>query len=306
MGPKCHFAHGKEELREMNDPIPQGMQSMNRTPKQDWNFGGQQQQGGQSTHSNQNSGGTYKTAKCKFFEKGYCKYEQNCSFAHGDQDLRSPNSYSSPQGTSHINSAGPSQSSIITSQVAAKQIQQLSEHLGKYHATNFEILDKIKKANELNVTGNTQGAASLLYGIMSRMDRSEEDNENYAAIIYNIQQLGDSYYQQLQTKQFQQMSAPQMGGLNQIDTNQPFGGQSSNKQSYGQNQGFGGQIHKEYQIEDNSGYHNEESMGYGNSTGGYQAQGGYGGYNNYGGNQGSFGAGQGGYGQQQYDPTGHY
>jgi len=43
---------------------------MIRTPKQTWDFAGQQQQGGQSINSNQSSGGNYKTAKCKFFEKG--------------------------------------------------------------------------------------------------------------------------------------------------------------------------------------------------------------------------------------------
>jgi len=162
---------------------------------------------------------------------------------------------------------------------------------------------------------------------MSRQDRNAEDNDNYAAIIYSTQQMGEALYQKLQTQQYSQvliifflfiyfkMNAPQMSGLNNIDTNQPgaFGGQSSNKQSYG-TQAFGqpqaqGQMHKEYQIEDDEpGYQNEESMGgsYGNPMGGYQMQGGYNGYN-YGGNQGSFGAGQGGYGgQQQYDPQGHY
>ena len=33
----------------------------------------------------------YKTVKCKFFENdGQCKFGRNCSFAHGDQDLRKP------------------------------------------------------------------------------------------------------------------------------------------------------------------------------------------------------------------------
>jgi len=52
---------------------------MIRTPKQEWGFQGQQQQGGQSTHSNQGStgAGNYKTAKCKFFEKGTLSFDMN-------------------------------------------------------------------------------------------------------------------------------------------------------------------------------------------------------------------------------------
>lgn len=310
MGPKCHFAHGKEELRDFNDPIPQGMTPVMRTPKQNWDFSGQQQQqpGGQSMHSNQSSGGgNYKTAKCKFFEKGYCKYEQNCSFAHGDQDLRSPNSYSTPQGghaggMSGANSTGgPSYVSNLQSQVAFKQIQYLGEQLNKYHLNNPDVLERIKKGNEMNLSGNTQGAASVLYGIMSRPDRSEEDNENYAAIIYSTQQMGETLYQKLQTQQFSQMGTQQTGGLNPVDTNQfgGFGAPTGYKQSYGQTQSYGqGHIHKE-QTNDEPNFQNEEHTGsYGNPmTGGYQGQGGYG-YSNYGGNQGGYGG--------QYDPQGHY
>jgi len=275
MGAKCHFAHGKEELRDFNDPIPQGVTPMIRTPKQTWDFAGQQQQGGQSINSNQSSGGNYKTAKCKFFEKGYCKYEQNCSFAHGDQDLRSPNSYSTPQGGpgGMSNANTTSFNSSLQSQVAFKQIQFLSEQLGKYHANSPDFFEKIKKATEMNQSGNTQGAASVLYGIMSRQDRTEEENENYAAIIYSTQQMGDSVYQKLKTQQYSQMGAPQMG-LNSIDTNQQSGfGGFSHKQSYGQTQGFGhSQMQKEIPQDENNelGLQNEESMGsYGNPmTGG--------------------------------------
>jgi len=33
----------------------------------------------------------YKTIKCKYFESGFCKNLQNCTFAHGDQDMRQLN-----------------------------------------------------------------------------------------------------------------------------------------------------------------------------------------------------------------------
>ena len=33
----------------------------------------------------------YKTQRCKFFdEQGNCKFGKNCSFAHGDHELRNP------------------------------------------------------------------------------------------------------------------------------------------------------------------------------------------------------------------------
>ena len=33
----------------------------------------------------------FKTQRCKFFDKeGKCKYGKNCSFAHGDNELRKP------------------------------------------------------------------------------------------------------------------------------------------------------------------------------------------------------------------------
>ena len=33
----------------------------------------------------------YKTQRCKYFdENGVCKFGKNCSYAHGDQELRNP------------------------------------------------------------------------------------------------------------------------------------------------------------------------------------------------------------------------
>lgn len=33
----------------------------------------------------------YKTVICKYWEQGKCKYQQNCSFAHGDSEIRNQN-----------------------------------------------------------------------------------------------------------------------------------------------------------------------------------------------------------------------
>eukprot|EP00330_Aristerostoma_sp_ATCC50986_P013079 CAMPEP_0114582492 /NCGR_PEP_ID=MMETSP0125-20121206/6457_1 /TAXON_ID=485358 ORGANISM="Aristerostoma sp., Strain ATCC 50986" /NCGR_SAMPLE_ID=MMETSP0125 /ASSEMBLY_ACC=CAM_ASM_000245 /LENGTH=120 /DNA_ID=CAMNT_0001775467 /DNA_START=84 /DNA_END=446 /DNA_ORIENTATION=- len=80
MNEKCHFAHGKEELRTAADPLPQGASSP--IP--------QKLSAVQYTMPPQVT--NYKTMKCKYHEKGYCKYGNGCSFAHGEVDLR-------PQGS---------------------------------------------------------------------------------------------------------------------------------------------------------------------------------------------------------------
>lgn len=32
----------------------------------------------------------YKTVKCNLFEEGQCRFGQNCTFAHGEAELRNP------------------------------------------------------------------------------------------------------------------------------------------------------------------------------------------------------------------------
>ena len=70
-GDKCNFAHGVDDIRSTNGVSPQ--QSLSQ--------------------SNQNKKGlnaqNYKIVKCKYFEKdGSCRYGSLCTFAHGDEDLR--------------------------------------------------------------------------------------------------------------------------------------------------------------------------------------------------------------------------
>ena len=69
-GDKCQFAHGEQELRQVdkNMMFANPMQSMNNKQKNALN---------------------YKIVKCKNWEKDKsCKYGAHCTFAHGDEEMR--------------------------------------------------------------------------------------------------------------------------------------------------------------------------------------------------------------------------
>lgn len=71
-GDKCNFAHGVNDLRSSNGISPQqNIAQPNTQNKKGLNV--------------QN----YKIVKCKYYEKdGSCRYGSLCTFAHGDEDLR--------------------------------------------------------------------------------------------------------------------------------------------------------------------------------------------------------------------------
>jgi hypothetical protein len=221
LGGKCHFAHGKEDLRSINDPIPEHPNTQKpRIPSKPYT---------PTTYTSSFSSlpptiSNYKTVKCKFFEKGFCKFNQNCGFAHGDHELRTANS-PLPQnvvnaGMQTNNLVGPSMyDSTVQNQIPQQQIFYLISQMEGYHTNNQDILNKIKQAQELNVLGNVQAAASVVYTIINRPDKSQEDSENYAKFVQNIQNFGPLLYQQIQLQYTQQASSLGLFGFN----SQPMG-----------------------------------------------------------------------------------
>ena len=81
MNEKCHFAHGPEELRKIDDPIP--MNAIGLYQKN--SFAPNNSTAIPAGHVRSN----YKTIPCKFFmESGHCSFGDRCTYAHGESDIR--------------------------------------------------------------------------------------------------------------------------------------------------------------------------------------------------------------------------
>jgi len=277
MGNNCHFAHGPQELRAQNSTAPsntnQGFNGL-RKPRT-----GPTNPGLQNTTSSTNN---YKTVQCKYFVKGSCKFEQNCTFAHGDFDVRQnsqggarPVKPSNPTGTSPTTGGN---NSAIQNQIAQVQIQTLGMKMEAFHSHDQELLHPIKQANELVKAGNIQDAASILYSIMNRPEKREGDMPAYSKFQTEIKTLGDSYYEQYYSQSLQQANVGQGGfGQSGQTTQQNAGFNNYNQGGFQQQQGFGG---------GNENYYQGGGSGYGSQ--GYQSEGNFqqGGNQGYGGHRG--------------------
>jgi len=263
LGAKCHFAHGKEELRKITDPLPTNVVADQKPMS---SMGGGQGYSGGSTMGSNPTPSNYKTIKCKYFEQGYCKYNQSCSFAHGDTDIRAPTDnssmpsmpYSMPSMTSM---STPLQDQSAQNAIAQQQIQYLITQMEQFHASNPQFLFSIKSAKELNNVGNMQAAASAVYEIINRTDKSKEEAEKYNEFLQNIQNLGQTLYTQ---KNMQYMQSMPMYGGTQMGGPQDYSGYSDPSQykmpyygmpsyGYGGGQGMGGGMGVGMQMSSGSG-----------------------------------------------------
>lgn len=67
----------------------------------------------------------------------------------------------------------------------------------EFHISNPFYMKQINQASELNKGGNVQGAASIIYNLINRNDKSKEDELKYSQFLANIQSLGSNLYAEL-------------------------------------------------------------------------------------------------------------
>ncbi|EGR30146.1 zinc finger protein, putative, partial [Ichthyophthirius multifiliis] len=169
LGQACHFAHGMEELRTTTDPIPVNIP--NSQPKVLCN--------------------NYKTIKCQYFQKGYCKNQNGCSFAHGDVEMLSSN----------MNQGTPQQSLLLNNQDSLLLISIIS-NLEQVFKNDLNTLKKLQFAQQYARAGDQNSAYQIVNEIMKDPARTEEEKQQYQTIYTNAQ----IYYQTIYNQQQQMLS----------------------------------------------------------------------------------------------------
>eukprot|EP00825_Cyclidium_porcatum_P048580 TRINITY_DN8197_c0_g1_i1.p2 TRINITY_DN8197_c0_g1~~TRINITY_DN8197_c0_g1_i1.p2 ORF type:complete len:257 (-),score=27.16 TRINITY_DN8197_c0_g1_i1:174-944(-) len=167
LGDKCYFAHGQQELRNANDPLPQNIPQLNT----------------KVTVNN------YRTTLCKYHEQGFCKNGANCNFAHGIQEIQQNQAKTQYQYATTPNL-------ITMPAVQDPHIQILClilTHLERVFASNSQVLQQLTQAQLFAKQGQTQEASTIILSIMNDPMRTEQEKISYNTIYTNAQH----YYNQL-------------------------------------------------------------------------------------------------------------
>lgn len=213
MGARCHFAHGKEELRQMNDPLPTPAEPKTFSPS--GGIGGPGGPGPQGVAAAGAMGGgmpysNYKTVKCKYFDQGLCKFGESCSFAHGEEDMRNFQE-NAASGSFNMASMGGNMGSYGQYAMMANQQYYYTELNKKvvqmqlnYIISTFNqikgndmIKQKTKLATDLLSANNLNDCITILNEIIYNPVASNEEKEIFQKVLAEVQVIGSQYYAQL-------------------------------------------------------------------------------------------------------------
>ncbi len=108
----------------------------------------------------------YKTTMCKFFEEGkVCKYKENCSYAHGDHEIRTQMDNAKVIANQQLPCSAhfdPMKQPQIAFMMRLHQMAIITERLQEYFAEDFVRLEKVKQAKELLKENKIDEASPVL------------------------------------------------------------------------------------------------------------------------------------------------
>lgn len=105
----------------------------------------------------------YKTVMCKYWQQtGNCKYSDNCSFAHGDPEMRTAIENASAlagQQLPYTQQWDPMKDPKIEFAIRLHQLAIISELLSQFHKSDYKTLKEIGEAHEQLSKGNINSAS---------------------------------------------------------------------------------------------------------------------------------------------------
>lgn len=148
----------------------------------------------------------YKTVLCKYWQQtGTCKYNENCSFAHGDPEMRTAIENASllaGQQVPYNQHWDPMKDPQIEFAVRLHQLALISEQLQEYHANDQETLIDIQGANDLLCKGNINSASYQLQKIIYRKTEDQEEIEKHHAIFAEAESFAARCLEEMNNRNF--------------------------------------------------------------------------------------------------------
>lgn len=194
LGTRCHFAHGRDELRKITDDLPTNAPYIPNTKdqSQDENGDPKQQVG---LHN-------YKTVTCKYWEQGKCKYQQNCSFAHGDCEMRNPENVPNRIG---LNPIDPLKNTAVEYFLRHQQLMKISNELLVRYKGKIEIESIVNSGiSALNGWKINQAAESLMK-VVYNGDLAQDEREFNMKLIRESCAFAEKFLNFCQNEEFQKM-----------------------------------------------------------------------------------------------------
>lgn len=177
MAEKCHFAHGPSELRKQTDPLPENTPIVN--PSKVPTLAPLLPKDKMATN--------YKTTMCRYFEEGkICKYGENCSYAHGDHEIRTQMDNCRvlvSQQQPNSSQFEPMKNLGIAIRMRWHQMSILGERLFELYRKDALRVSKIKEARELLKEKKIDEASPILQRLVFDFDVDESEKRKLKDIF---------------------------------------------------------------------------------------------------------------------------
>lgn len=203
LGAKCHFAHGKEDMRSGSDPLPANTPMI---PNSKMN----QQV---TPMFNPMMLNNYKTVVCKYWEQGKCKYQTNCSFAHGDGEVSrgdgkaqfpTQNAMGGP-----FNGYDPQKDPSVEFMMKMQQLNMIASSLERLYPGDQMIEQYIKSAQQMLAANNINSAAETLQRILYSNNIGEDMKKKHEEIVQSAKKFAEAAYDMLRMGQIPEFMVPQ-------------------------------------------------------------------------------------------------